>query len=240
MTLPNLSGQNLLDSLRIRMGGLSNAFTTDQYFSFLNEGKDEVWAIVRSLELDYFADSSQPTDNTKDDFFLQLSTTVREYDLPTNLREVRFIECTTQDFQDREFTYRDISHPDFKRIRRESDALGSNSGVNAFTDHYIYTIFGTQLILAQFPEANLNITIWYIKAIDDISVDDFPEILFPFNKKIVDYAAKKATLAAQNLEMEAAWKDDWAESIRLLAISAGQRQAADPQFIADYFGYSEN
>src|SRR5712664_582190 len=112
MSNPQVTGQDLLDAMRIQLGGLSNAFDTDKQLYFINEGKNEVWAVIRSLDLDYFADASQDTDTTKDDFFVDLSTTVREYSLPKNCREVRAIECTTAGFTDRIFEFRKFDSSD--------------------------------------------------------------------------------------------------------------------------------
>lgn len=237
MSNPTVSGQSLLDLLRINLGGLSNAWTVDQLLAFLNQGKDEVWAVIKSMELDYFTDSSQDTDSTQDNFFVDLSPTVREYDLPKNLREIRLIECLTPGFEDRRYVYRDISHPDFKNARLESDALGSNSGLQEFSDNIFYTVFGNQLVFADFPFSARQLKIWYIASIDDIDVDTFPAILFPFSRKIVDYAAKKAVLSAQNVEMTMAWKSEWSESVKIIALSIGQRQTTDAEFIADFIGY---
>lgn len=229
---PRKSGQDLIDELRISLGGLSNAFTPDQYLYFVNLGVSEVWAVIRVMDLDYFADSSQDLDNTQDDFMVDLSTTVREYALPLNCREIRAIEVVTPAFTDRIFEYRKFDDVDFMTARREATGLG-NSTSNGF---YYYTIFGTQFMLAQFPEAPLQIKLWYIKSIDEVTVNTFPEILFPFNKKIVDYAAKKAILSTRNLDMAAAWKTEWMDSVRMLAMTVGARESTNAIVIQDFLG----
>lgn len=237
MSNPIISGQSLIDLLRINLGGLSNAWTVDQLLAFLNNGKDEVWSIVKSMEFDYFTDATQDTDSTQDDFLVDLNPTTREYALPKNLREIRFVEALTVGFQTRRYVYRDISHVDFRNARLESDSLGSNSGLQEFSSKIFYTVFGNQLIFADYPDSNIQLKIWYIAAIDDIGVGDVPAILFPFSRKIVDYAAKKASLSAQNMEMLAGWKDDWAESVRTIALSVGPRSQSDAQFVEDFTGF---
>jgi hypothetical protein len=240
MSNPTLSGQDLLDDLVVQLGALSNAFTVDQQLLFINKGVGEVWSIVQSLGLDYFGDSTQNTDNTKDDFFVQMTTNVREYNLPKNARELRFIECTTVGFEDRIFELRKFDDPLFAVARRQATANGSSGGGGATSGsiigNYYYAVFGNQIILAQFPEATLTVKFWYIAAVDDIGVGDIPAILHPFNKKIVDYAAMRAILSTQNENLAPAWLEAWKDSVRTLALSVGGRSSTNPVFISDYTG----
>lgn len=238
MSNPTLTGQDILDDLRVELGALSNAFTVDQLFLFINKGVGEVWSVVQSLGLDYFADSTQNTDNTQDDFFAQLITTQREYPLPKNARELRFAECTTAGFEDRIFEYRKFDDPVFAVARRQSTARGPSGGATSgsIIGNYFYTVFGNQLILAQFPEATLTAKFWYIAAIDDIGVGDIPSILHPFNKKIVDYAAMRAVLSTQNEQLAPEWMEAWKDSVKTLALSVGGRATTNPVFISDYTG----
>jgi hypothetical protein len=238
MANPKLSGQDLIDELRIALGGLSNAFTPDQYLYFINLGVSETWGVIRVLDLDYFADSSQDTDATQDDYMIDLSTTVREYNLPLNCREIRAIECISPSYTDRVFQYRKFDDPEFMTARREATGLGSPGvgGISTGQGCYYYTIFGVQFMLAQFPEDVLKLKIWYIKSIDEVTIDTFPEILFPFNKKIVDYAAKKAILSTRNLDMAQGWKNEWMDSVRMLAMTVGARESTGASYIYDFLG----
>jgi hypothetical protein len=235
---PVVTGQDLLDDLRVELGALSNAFTVDQLFLFINKGVGEVWSVVQSLGLDYFADSTQGTDNSKDDFFVQLTTSVREYNLPVNAREVRFIETTTVGFEDRIFEYRKFDDPVFAVARRQATANGPSGGASSgsIIGNYFYTVFGNQIVLAQFPEATLTIKVWYIASIDDVDENGIPAILHPFNKKIVDYAALRAIVSTQNNQMSVTWLEAWKESVKTLAMSVGGRVSTNPVFIYDYTG----
>lgn len=211
---------------------MANAYTLDKLLYFVNEGKDAVWEVIRTLDLEYFAASSQAATPANDDYFVDLTTTVREYDLPRNCREIRSIECISSNFTDTIFEYRKFDDPEFQDARRTSTALGSSSG----TDIYYYTVFGNQLWFAQFPSGTLRVKIWYIKSIDDIDTNAIPDILFPFNKKIVDFGAKRAVLSSQNLEMTMAWKSEWGDSVRTLALTAGSRDSANAVFISEFMG----
>jgi hypothetical protein len=231
---PTVSGQNLIDDIRVRLGGLANVFTVDQLLSFSNDGVGEVWSVIRSLDLDYFAASSQDTTATDDDFFLDLTTSTREYELPKNCRELRAIEVLTVGFEDKQFQFRRFDDPEFQEARRFSTAAGSGSG--SCLAIYFYTVFGTRMLLAQYPETTLKAKLWYIKALDDIDIDSVPEILHPFNKKIVDFAVKKAILSTQNLEMALGWKTEWMDSVKTLAMSVGSRSSTNATFSVDYLG----
>lgn len=230
---PTVSGQSLLDAVRINLGGLANAFTDDQLFYFISLGTQEVWSVVRELDLDYFGDSSQATSTSKDDFFANLDPTKREYDLPKNCRELRFIEILTGGFEDRKITYRKFEDPIFQEARRSSTMAGSANNV---CGEYYYTIFGNQMMLAQFPEAPLAIKMWYVAAIDDVTVESFPAILHPFSGKITDYATERAVKSSQNIELDQDWMLTWKDAIKTLALTAGSRTSTDPIFCADFLG----
>ena len=235
-----VNGQYLLDEVKIRLASLANAYTVDMQLSFINEGIAEVWAVLKSLDLDYFTDSTQDTLTSSDDYFVDLNTSQREYDLPPNCRELRFIECLTSGFQDRIFEYRKLDDPIFQAARREATAQGpdSPSDSGAVIGNYYYTVFGTQLMLAQYPETSLQVKLWYIKSLSDITDITVPlsDMLFPFSKKIIDYAVERVMLTSQNIPLGEAWLASWKESVKTLAMSAGLRSSTNPIFVADYTG----
>ena len=238
MSTPQLSGQDILDDLRIQLGVLSNAFTTDQLLNFINKGTSEVYSVLKSLDLDYFTDVTQTADSTKEDYGLLINPTTREYDLPANSRELRAIECTTSGFETRVFTFKGINDPDFQEARREATAFGpaGNSSTLFVFDEYYYTIFGNQIMFAQYPEDSLTLRIWYVSSIDAVTIDSFPSILYPYSVKIVDYATQRAILASQNLDLAAGWLQEWKESVKTLAISGSSRSSTNAIFITDYLG----
>lgn len=229
------SGQSILDAIRVNLGPLANAFTVDQLLYFANRGVQQVWMVLRSLDLDYFGDASQDVTQSQENFFADLSTTSREYPLPENCREPRFIEVLTDGFQDRRIVYRKFEDPEFQAARRSATASGPNGGSSQLGE-YFYTILGTKMILAQYPEAALKIKIWYVKSIDDISVEEVPDILEPYADSIADYAVERAIKSSRNLELDADWMQTWKADVQALALSAGPRTSTDPIFIFDYTG----
>lgn len=230
-----VSGQSLLDDLRANLGGLSNAFTVEILMGFVNDGLQEVWSLLRSLDLDYTTDSSQTAIPTDDNFLQTLTTSQREYDLPKNLREIRMIECTTPGFEVLEFELRAVNNQEFQEVRRQATANGAGSGSN--TGIYHYAVVGKQFLFAEYPEAALSLKVWYVRAINGIDVNDsLTDIIIPFSRKIIDYAAMKATLSARNEVISDAWSQVWKNSVKTIAITAGPRASATPVFIADFLG----
>ena len=236
MALPVVYGQTLVDELEIRLGGLSNAFTLEEQLSFLNEGKDAVWGVLYSLDLDFAGEDSQAVTSGDDDYFADLTTTAREYNLPLNCREIRFIECTTDGYEYLQFDQKHISDREFQNARRVATDQGSSA--ESFSDTLLYTVFGRRtLMFAQYPPAAIRVKIWYIKALDDLDIaSELTDIIHPFWRKIVDYAAERATLSLSEKQLSREWMDRWRGDVRELAISSGPRASTAPNFIEDYLG----
>lgn len=232
------SGQAIVDAIRIDLGPLANAFTVDQLLYFANRGVQQVWMALRSMDQDYFGDASQSLAPKDENYFATLSTSSREYPLPANCREPRFIEVLSVGFEDRTIVYKKFEDPVFQASRRQSTANGPGGGQNSggMIGEYYYTILGTKLILAQYPEAALQVKIWYVKAIDVITIEASPEILDPFTQFISDYAVERAVKSTRNLEIDSDWMETWKNDVLAMATSAGERTSTDPIFISDYLG----
>ncbi|MCI0349003.1 MAG: hypothetical protein L0Z53_06215, partial [Acidobacteriales bacterium] len=166
--LPAITGQILIDKCKTRMGGYANAFSSADILEAVNEAKDEVWAILKDLKKNYFVVQSQSTTPGNEDFFDKLSTTVRDYVLPTRFREMRMIECITTGFEHLAFNEMDFASPEFQQERRESSLTGV--GVKGASE-YMYAIVGNKFSLAQFPEAaSLDLRLWFVEAIPDLAL----------------------------------------------------------------------
>ena len=237
MANPQIFGQTLHESLVVKLGGLSNAFDTNELLDFLNQSKDAVWSVLRSLGQEYFVDQTQAATSTADDFFQVLSTTVREYDLPPNTRELRMIECTTEGYKHLKFEQRSMSDRDFVEARNWASVQSSATGTG-YSGTYLYAVVGRRkLMFAQFPEAALTLQIWRVVALDDLSLEtELTEILHPFWRAIVDFAAMLANLSLTRTDMDAAWQNQWQLDVRLIAGSAVPRASTAPVFIDDYEG----
>lgn len=233
--IPALSGQNLLDLLNINLGGMANFGNQAQKLSYLNEGKDEIWGVLKSLDENYFVINSQALDATKTTYFGALLPSTREYTLPTDFRGMKFVEVTAPTgYEFVRFIRRSMTHPDFRDARRSSTAGGSSSGTSI--GNYYYDVVGkATMMLAQYPEIGFTLTLWYVRALPDITLNaSVDEIVFPFTKKIVDYAVMKIRLR-DDATAFSEWREVWRQDLINVAQNAG-RDEADPQFVQDWLG----
>src|SRR5438309_4037647 len=138
-----LNGQELLDRIKVRLGGLSNAFTPDDLLSFAEDGVQEVWAVLKSFDQEYFGEQSQSTNATDvDTYFATLDSTKREYDLPAGSREIRSIECLTSGATGIVFEQRKFDDPEFQMRRRNSTASGATQ--SPLSSSYYFSVFGNK------------------------------------------------------------------------------------------------
>lgn len=232
--IPSLKGSDLIQLAQYNLGGRANAVNNQQMLSFLNEGKDEVWSSLKGLSEKYFVDQTQNTDPTKINYFPALNTTVREYSLPTDFRGLAFIEVKDSGYEFVRFIQMDMTNPIWRNERRGSTANGP--GVTVTSASYYYDIIGMNtLIMAEFPEINFNLKLWYLHAIPDIQASTvLSDIVFPFTKKIVDYACMKIMLRA-DYNAFAAWKEQWRSDL-ITMMQGATRDQADPQFAQDFMG----
>lgn len=228
-----MTGQDLITMTNARLGGYQNSVKTEVLMDFINAGKDDLWAVLKDLNDNFFMSSTQNTDATQLNYFPSLDSATREYTLPDDFQELQFIEVLTSGYEDVQFIYKPITHPDFLRARREATA----DGVSANQGAYLYDIIGKgTFMLASYPETTLYARLWYVKNIPDLEVGDtLDEIILPFSKKIAEYATQKVMLRNQDQAMFEEWKKEWRDAIILVATTADPRQV-EPDFVIDFEG----
>jgi hypothetical protein len=222
-----------ISETQTRLAGLANAFTNQQLISFINEGKDAFWTALVTSADDYFIQQTTGTTGQVNTF-LPLSTTVREYTLPSDCLAPRFIEVTSSGFEDVRFVYRKITHPDFQQQRRDATANGPATGSN-FSIYY-YTIVGKEtFMLAAYPEQALTLSIWYVRSLPDLVNlgDSIDETVLPFPRVICDYVVRKIELIKDPATF-AAWKDEWRTNLMLMIEGASPRDETNGVFVSDF------
>jgi hypothetical protein len=229
-------GQDLLDLLNDHLGGYQNATTEAEKLRRLNEGKDRVWEIIRQDKKDYFIQSSQATTAADDNYFATLTTTEREFDLPDDFQEMKLIEVTTSGYEDREFIEKPLAHPDFQAARRTATAQGSSQPSSI--DTYMYAIVGKKtMMFAQYLEAALTLKLWYVRSIPDFELaETIDEILFPYSKKIAEYAAKRILAKLQDEPQSMLWDKEWRESVQSLVANTSDRADDINNVAIDFIG----
>jgi hypothetical protein len=197
--------------------------------------------VLRSLDLDYSVDQSQSTDTTQDSFIAVLDPTKREFDLPNDCREVRSIECTTGGYEGIVFEFRQLSDMTFQQMRRDASVAGAGSGngnVWANGGKTYFTTFGANtLMFAAYPVAAITLRIWYVKATSDLTADTpLVDVLYPFSRKVVDYAVQKAMLSVRQETLSQGWMIEWKDGVKTIATTAGPRVSTNPIFIQESWG----
>jgi len=235
-----MTGQALIDLTNGFLAGYQNAVDSGMLLKLLNEGKNEVWMILKTLRQDWFIQSTQNTDATVNNFFGPLSTTVREYPLPADFHEMKFIEVLDVGFEDCAFIARDMASAQFKELRRSSTNQPAGTQANL---EYHYDIVGKgTFILAEYPEINFqNVRLWYVRMVPDFGPNDkIDEVVYPYSTKIAMYAAKLAMLPLQDQPMYESWTKEWKEAVMRIATSASPRQIADTVYVDAWDGTPED
>lgn len=239
MSVTVITGQYLIDMTNDLLGGYQNGVDQRALLTYLNQAKDEVWSVTKELHDEYFQVFSQPTTSTLTNYFPPLSTTVRNYTLPEDLRSIEFVEvqAPTTGGPVPKFTYAKLNSPAFKEQREQSNQLGGPDP-NSNSEQYLYTIAGhDQFVLASYPNQAYTLILWYTCSIQDFEAGDtISDILFPFSKKLAEYAAKAAMLANQDASQFSAWTQTWRQSLVNLVQGEGERNDADPRFVVDFTG----
>ena len=238
MSHPKINGQYLINLTRSQLGGYANAFEAEDLLDYINEGKDAVWAILKATREDYIMGASQNSDNTKDNFFADLTTTAREFALPKDFIQMKTIEVTTSSFNEVEFEHKDMASEEFKEARRSNtgDSGVGNSRTTYFFDIIVLNGINT-FILAQFPETNFSLKLFYIRSIPYIDVNDEADgVIYPYSVQIATFAAKRAMLPLQDKAMRLAWQDEWKEAARRIEVSAELRDISTRKVTEDFLG----
>jgi len=240
VSFPTITGQYLIDLTNDLLAGLQNGVDSRALLTYLNMGKDAIWEVTKELHDEFFQVFSQNTNSSGNYYFPQLSTATREYTLPEDLRSIEFIECQTTASGGGcipRFAYAKLNSPAFREARDSSNALGGPEPNNS-EQNYIYSIAGSdQFVLASYPSQNYSLVLWYTRALPDFEASStIAEILFPYSKKLAEYAAKKAVLGLQDPGQFAMWEREWRTSLVNTIQATGDRNDADPTFVFDYTG----
>jgi len=159
------TGIQLLNMINNRLLGYQGVATDRQLLEYAQEAKDEVWVVLKALQRDYFGEESQWLDPSQLNYFPTLTPSLREYTLPANFKSIRFIEPLQQGYEQIVFRFVEIDSPEFQSARRAANVDQSLSP----TVEYWYTVYGRdRFIMAVYPEANMNIKLYYIRSLMDI------------------------------------------------------------------------
>lgn len=252
-----LRASDIVAMVQDRLGGYANALNQNVILDVINEGKDEVWSILKNLNENYFQASTRYDDTTQTNYFGPITPKERNYALPLDFRAIRFIECVTPGFANVEFVLRSMNSPTFKDARRAANELSNVAGVTVYFYDIAQQTAGTptvdeevgtnpsttkssgafQMVLAQFPETTLQLVVWYLRALPDMETDTvLDNIIAPFSKKIANFAVEKCMKILQDLQMSGAWLQTWRQDIVVIAQTGGKINQADATYVTDFIG----
>lgn len=239
MSITVITGQYLVNMVNDLLGGYQNGVDSRAVLTHLNNAKDEIWSVTKELHDEYFQVFSQYTTSTATNYFPQLSTNVREYTLPEDLRSIEFVEVQqpTGTGTMAKFNYVKINSPAFKEARLRSNTLGGPEPNNT-EEAYLYSIAGhDQFVLASYPSQPYSLVLWYTASLADFEATDvINDILFPFSKKMAEYATKGCMMSLQDPAGFAAWTAQWKTTLVNLVQGSDPRNNADPVFVTDFTG----
>jgi hypothetical protein len=174
-----------------------------------------------------------------------MATGIREYDLPKDLAELRFIEVTgPTGYKEWTFEKMGMNSPSYRAIRVSTTAAGSGQDSLAPVGTILYDILGPnnlgrqRMVLASFPPAALVLKLWYTRAVPDFSIPkDITEFLAtflaPYLSSIISYASK-SLLRLEDTGIAKEWEKDWREDLRRTVSAAADRSEADPEVVEEF------
>lgn len=237
MAVPTMKGQDLIDMTNDLLAGYQNGVDSRAMLTYLNMGKDELWGVTKELHEEYFQAVSQSTASGNDYYFGPLNTTTRQYTLPADLRAIEFIECTTVGYENAKFVYVKLNSPEFRAARVSANSANGLDQSNSVSTYYYSIIGKNQFVLASYPPAALTLILFYTRALPDFEASDVvDEILFPFSKKLAEFAAQRAMLGIQDPSQFTLWKQTWRDSLINLVQAEGGRNDANATFVQDFCG----
>ena len=169
----------------------------------------------------------------------------REYDLPKDLAELRFIEVTGPvGFEEWVFEKKAMNSNSFRAVRISTTAAGSSTDSLASAGTLLYDIIGPnstgrqRIVLASFPPAALVLKLWYTRTVPDFTVpktdaETLVTFLQPYIGIILTYAAK-SLLRLEDAGIAKEWEKDWREDLRRTVAASSDRSEADPEVVEEF------
>jgi hypothetical protein len=232
MGIEVVTGKYIRRIVLIGLGGFGNLPDPDDILLLINEAQTRVYTVLKQAREDWFMQSSQATSADADNYFPALDPAKREFDLPLDFVEMRFMEVTDQSLSTIDFLQRPISHRDFKEARR----IASGSGAGGPRSEYFYDIIGRRtLMFAQWPETAMTLRLWYIRSLPQITDEDLLEdIMHPYATLLATWVIKRLMLGVQEHESFDRWEREWKEDVRQAEVGARGRDTTGPHCVEDF------
>jgi len=234
----------LLSALDLELLGFKGAFSEDQKIGRINKGKNELWKVLKQLKEGYFMEDSALTGGL-DNEFPNLTTTDREYNLPKDLAELRFIEVTDP-LAHREWSFEKIgmNSPRWREARLSSTLTGAGNASRLGAGNVLYDIVGPddtgrqRMILASYLPVVMSLKLWYTRVVPDFTIpkvaaENLVTFLAPYITPILTYATK-SLLRLEDAGIAKEWEKDWFEDLRRTVSASSDRSEADIEVVEDF------
>ncbi len=234
----------LLASLDLELLGFKGAFSEDQKINRINKGKNELWKVLKQLKEGYFMEESALSGGA-DNEFPALTTSDREYNLPKDLAELRFIEVTDPAAY-REWSFEKIgmNSPRWREARLSSTLTGAGNASRLGAGNVLFDIVGPdnagrqRMILASYLPVAMSLKLWYTRAVPDFTIpktgaETLITFLAPYIAPILTYATK-SLLRLEDAGIAKEWEKDWFEDLRRTVSASSDRSEADIEVVEDF------
>lgn len=227
--------QLLLD-LRTNLDETTASYWTDaRLIAFLNQALHLVWLEVKRLKADYFDVERNSTDGSVtilgesyDCSGFALASGTTRYTLPPDVAELKLIECITSGYEWLRFTFKDLTHPDFRYWRSVTDSLDPRG--------FLVDLTGERtMVIAPKPNRALDLRINYVPILDTLTTGtDTVQVPHPLWLVVLDLATQRAQQMGEASPAFAIWQQSAMLTVRQF-MAAHSRQTQDPEYAVGTF-----
>ena len=206
-------------------GNAGTKWKNTRLLEHLNKGKDRLWDLLRSVREDYFLITGNAS--------ITLTSSTREYTLPTRFWQLRGIRVTTSGYEAMTFRHVDMSKEEWKDVYAQPQ--GSDS--NLTEGDMIYDIVAQSVLkLANFPPTTLATSIDYIESLADYtlatdSTSNNPDVWAEYMEAYATLLALERDPADARIKI---WKDKLLGLKGDVIKSVAKRQIRDAEFVEPY------
>lgn len=232
---PRKTLSNLRTAVRDNVDEATAAFWTNaQLLRFINRAKDRVWVEVRKLKDDFFLINRTSLDgsltilgSTYDASSFRLVATTKEYTLPSDVVELKLIECITSGYESTRFTFADLASSEVRDLRTLTE---NQSPVGFLVDLVGERTFS----ISPATDTTLDLRIWYVPILGDLAEDaDTMEMPHPLYMAVEAYATASAHRMDRNFAAAVQW-EAIGRALIMETFGATARQTQDPEFVVGY------
>lgn len=212
-----------------KLRGRAGAVSKLDKIEAIDDAHQALWRTLLMSYRGWFVVESQKIESGDPDFFPDIVDTATEYDLPTELHQIYYIESTIAGRQDYKFHPTTMPDDEFRKRRQSVVTVTSNE------KSYWYDVVGDnppRLVLGQSIPPSVSplvVKIWYVKRLDKLTAeaDILTAAPVPFFGPMCALAAAQIASDIEAFDLCAKLKAEWEEA-RFEVVALAQRTIAEP------------